>query len=557
MMRKEGDSLGNDGAKLSNHSSESQSVGGKRKLSDDKENGGDVDEREKRERIGTDEDSTSVSSTTSVSSGNGRQTNHISHPFAGQKSTAVLQQSPSNVSSSTSADGDEDEDPASEMNSLPLLNLANSTVPQRQLQALMGSEVQRIPVETEEQLSLTSAAIEAAVTREGGSIDAFSGLYIVTCSNLGVVRVYHQKSARMLIDFKCKGTIDGIYLDTAKSRLACVHYNNEARHYVADIWNMLTNTMVKSTIVGFESGSPVVFNNSGTRLVTCSNKSNMLSIFDTTTGQMLLNKEVFWYYSSYSLCFSADDSRILVGLDYGSVKVYNMTNGEEILTLSPSHGSIHIKRIAVSHDQGSFNGQPRSPQQVQAQQSLCVVAGNNSIVAWNFMTGKQIAYIPTERMDLSGLCFGPNNSCVIQSSYRGGVVVWNLVPAQRLYVLIPTIPVSQIAFNPLNHTIAAVYSDSDKVVHVYDAMTGMKVVETRNLMTKINSLHCSPLLCAPEIFSALLSSQQLPSSLSSSPHSVVFTTARSIEDNHALPPAASMTLNSRYPTQGSYYISHK
>jgi WD40 repeat protein len=229
----------------------------------------------------------------------------------------------------------------------------------------------------------------------------------------------------------------------------------------------------------------ICFSSTGKRLVTGSNTTNLIRIWDATSGEVQRtltgHAEV-----PYWVEFSPDDRLIVSASRDATVRVWNVDDGSLQHTLAhPAEVSSAIflpggkQVVSVSHDgqvrlwnveTGKLDATLSPPEPRSAACAVAVsrdgkqlASGNFSrIHLWDLPSGDLAATLDGHQGLVQGLAFGKEGKRLVSSSWDQTVRVWDVARRQALQTLTlpasgsePTGPITAFAFCPERSLIAA------------------------------------------------------------------------------------------------------
>jgi WD40 repeat protein/serine/threonine protein kinase len=207
------------------------------------------------------------------------------------------------------------------------------------------------------------------------------------------------------------------------------------------IWDSMSGTEVR-ILRGGESeykygGLCVAFSPDGRRIVS-GIWDGTVKVFDVVTGGELMalrgHKEPI-----FSISFSPDGKRIVSGSWDKTIKVWNAATGIELLTL---HGCDHTGNLALSPDG----------------KHIISGSGDGSIKVWDVATGAEFMTLRGHEKPIWSVAFSPDGKRIISGGVNRTIKVWDATTGAELMTLrqrYETQPVFSIAFSPDGKTIAA------------------------------------------------------------------------------------------------------
>jgi WD40 repeat protein len=193
-----------------------------------------------------------------------------------------------------------------------------------------------------------------------------------------------------------------------------------------------------------------------------------------------------------SVAFSPDGKTLASGVSNGTIKLWNVTRGGAVDTLT---GYADVSHVAFSPDGKTLasGGEVRDEK---------TAVRRTMIKLWDVATGKeQSTFTPVEKKSLvSSLAFSPDGKTLAISTYfiddsgvkYAGVAVllWDMKTSQVKTTLKGhTSPVKSLAFSPDSKTLA---SGGDTTVGVWDVATGKELATLKGYVKDSASVAFSP-----------------------------------------------------------------
>ncbi|PHJ58151.1 hypothetical protein VF14_22380 [Nostoc linckia z18] len=186
-------------------------------------------------------------------------------------------------------------------------------------------------------------------------------------------------------------------------------------------------------------------------------EDNTIKIWNLTTGEEIITLKG---HSSFvkSVAFSPDSKTLASGGDQ-TVKIWNFATGQIIRNLE---GHVYgVESVAFSPDG----------------KTLASGSGDNTIKIWNIATGKEIRTLKGHTSGVESVAFSPNGKTLASGSNDNTIKIWNLATGQAILTFKghshgPKL----VAFNPDGKTLASTWHNSIKI---WDVATG-KLIRTLN-----------------------------------------------------------------------------
>jgi WD40 repeat protein len=170
-----------------------------------------------------------------------------------------------------------------------------------------------------------------------------------------------------------------------------------------------------------------------------------------------------------SVAFSPDGLQIASASRDESVRVWDASNGREILTLI-GHTKF-VESVAFNPD-----GNPI----VSGSGDINSASGQGEIKIWNASNGQEIFTLRTEKFRVTSVAFSPDGQRIASGSFDETVKVWETISGHEILTLKGhTAPVTSVAFSPDGQRIASEGSGKDKTLRVWDVKSGicLQVIE--------------------------------------------------------------------------------
>jgi WD40 repeat protein len=215
----------------------------------------------------------------------------------------------------------------------------------------------------------------------------------------------------------------------------------------------------------------VAFSPDGKRIASGSLDSTV-KVWDSSTGQELLSLMGHTKGIS-SVAFSPDGKRIASGSLDSTVKVWDSSTGRELLLLKGYTNG--VSSVAFSPD------------------GKLVLTGNGDRTAkvWDAEMGQEVLSLKGHTKEVRSVAFSPDGKRIASGSWDNTVKVWDSSTGQELLSLIGhTKGISSVAFSPDGKRIAS--GSLDSTVKVWDSSTGQELLSLKGHTNGVNVVVFSP-----------------------------------------------------------------
>ncbi|KAI0549166.1 quinon protein alcohol dehydrogenase-like superfamily [Xylaria curta] len=242
---------------------------------------------------------------------------------------------------------------------------------------------------------------------------------------------------------------------------------SDGRRYGIQIWDMGTGRCLKSCVDHEYECLPVMFISEDRQLASCSSScstSLTVKIWDVATGTCIKTHEVVLSDYLSGVAFSPDASRIALGFENGSAKIWDATTSTRLRELGDLHApyqGLNLKAMVFS--QGG-------------RRILTSWHGHGGIKIWDVATGNLVQNLDGRNESVWKMIFSPDYRYLASIPIFGWVEIWD-APSYHFLRSFESIDshiatnIFDVAFSSNSRQIVSVASNNG-TVRISDCMTG-------------------------------------------------------------------------------------
>ncbi len=177
-------------------------------------------------------------------------------------------------------------------------------------------------------------------------------------------------------------------------------------------------------------------------------------------------------YSVSSVAISPDAQTLASGSSDKTIKIWNLSSGQEIRTLT-GH-SRRVRSVAISPDG----------------QTIASGSDDKTIKIWNLFTGQEIRTLTGHSKTVFSVAISPDGQTIASGSYKT-IKIWNLSSGQEIRTLTGHFKtVFSVAISPDGQTIAS--GSDDKTIKIWNLFTGQEICTLTGHSDSVRSVAISP-----------------------------------------------------------------
>ncbi|TBR57420.1 hypothetical protein B4U84_15530 [Westiellopsis prolifica IICB1] len=214
----------------------------------------------------------------------------------------------------------------------------------------------------------------------------------------------------------------------------------------------------------------VAFSPDGKTLASGSYDST-IKIWNVTTGQEITTLKGH-SNSVNSVAFSPDGKTLASRSDDGAIKIWNVTTGQEIRTLNGYSG---VSSVAFSPDG----------------KTLASGSYGNTMKIWNVATGQEIASLENHYRRVNSVAFSPDGKTLASGSRDSTIIIWNVATGQEIrYLKVHSGSVGELTFSPDGKTLVS--GSQNRTIIIWNVTTGQEIRTLNSHPYGVNSVAFSP-----------------------------------------------------------------
>ncbi|MEH2324039.1 MAG: serine/threonine-protein kinase [Nostoc sp.] len=210
-----------------------------------------------------------------------------------------------------------------------------------------------------------------------------------------------------------------------------------------------------------------------------------IKLWNLTTGEQIrtLPRQSF----SVSSVAISRDGRTLTSVSNKTIKLWNLATGEQIRTRTLPTESFSVSPVAISPDGKTLA--------LVSDYNLDGTSASYSlyepIKLWNLATGEKIRTLigHSDRVDF--VAISPDGKTLVSSSQDDTIKLWNLPTGQQIRTLTGDFPLFYVAFSADGKTLASV-SVGGNTIKLWNLATGEQIRTLTELSSMVSSVAFSP-----------------------------------------------------------------
>lgn len=297
--------------------------------------------------------------------------------------------------------------------------------------------------------------LEGHSAEVGGLAFSPDGKLLFSSSEDGTLIIWDMATGEMLRNLP-EFTIYKVIFSPDGKRVAAATINGlQVWNYISDVAELVTFDESQAVLT-IPDGSAGIFSPDGKELAALSfgvSSANAITLRDAATGQELLTLTGHTDWIG-GLAFSPDGKRLASTSLDGTVRIWNITPGQEIITVS-APGAGYGTRVVYNPNAQEFatNG------------------GDGSATIWSAITGEPRLILNGHKDEVMSMAFNPDGTRFATGSLDSTAIIWDNASGQKLLTLSGHEDgVRDIAFSSDGKQIAT--GSFDGTARLWDATTG-------------------------------------------------------------------------------------
>lgn len=178
-----------------------------------------------------------------------------------------------------------------------------------------------------------------------------------------------------------------------------------------------------------------------------------------------------WYAGITSVAFSPDGALLVAGTEQGIIKIWELSTGNEIRTLTGLSDFVHS--IAISPDG-----------------KLITSASNDVIQLYELSTGQEVRTLSGHSAIIQGVAFSPDGQILASGGNDQTIRLWNPNTGETIRTLSRTNLIDAVKFSPNGQILAS--SDRSNKITLWNPNTGEEIRTLSGHSRKIFAVSFSP-----------------------------------------------------------------
>jgi len=251
---------------------------------------------------------------------------------------------------------------------------------------------------------------------------------------------------------------------------------NDLRGWEWDRINHVSDQSLMS-FIGHQSGvSSVALSPDGKRVVTGGGDYGTIKVWDIITGKELITLSGVHDKYISGVAFSPDGKQIVSSDGSGGIKVWNVSDVNEAI-ISMRHGNDWIRSVSFSPD---------------GKQLVSACYGDKEIKVWDAATGAEIiSFSGSEHTNgVSCAAFSPNGKHIASGDWGATIIIWDAASGNEVMKFTDKFSTTRVSFSPDGKLLAS--AGWSGLINIRDVLTGSIVTTLPFGSGMINSIAFSP-----------------------------------------------------------------